>query len=129
MTEWHDLIPVSDLAPGELLESHWRGSDLLLYRSSSGECRAITGYCPHMGNYMPNGLPPNQPLSTLIENDELRCPYHGWRFNDQGQCSHIPPSQSVPSAVRKGRQIARVWPLREQMGMIQIRDETNSARA
>lgn len=122
MSEWHDLIPVSDLAPGELVESQWQGNDLLLYRTSSGLCRAITGYCPHMGNYIPNGLAPNQPLNALIESDEILCPYHGWRFNAQGQCSHIPPAQSVPPAVRLGRRVARVWLLREHMGMIQITD-------
>ena len=120
MNNWQNLNHAVNLAPGEVIEIEWRGDDLLLYRTTAGEYRAITAYCPHMGNYIPNGLAPGQSLSALLQRDELRCPYHGWRFNGEGQCTHIPQGQSVPIAVKQGRAVARHWRVREENGQIQI---------
>lgn len=120
MTNWQNLRCGVVLAPGEVIEVSWQGDDLLLYRTTAGEYRAITAYCPHMGNYIPNGLAPGQPLTALLERDELRCPFHGWRFNDEGQCTHIPQGQPVPAAVKQGRAVVRHWRVREENGQIQI---------
>jgi phenylpropionate dioxygenase-like ring-hydroxylating dioxygenase large terminal subunit len=73
-----------------------------------------------MGNYMPNGLAPREPLTELLYEDELRCPFHGWRFNGEGQCTHIPQGQPVPVMVKQGRAVARYWLIREEDGQIQI---------
>jgi 3-ketosteroid 9alpha-monooxygenase subunit A len=120
MTTWQTLMPSVLLTPGEVLEINWQGEDLLLYRTAAGACHTITAYCPHMGNYIPNGLAPGTPLAALLEHEELRCPYHGWRFNGAGQCTHIPQGQPVPVAVRQGRAVARSWRIREQGEHIQI---------
>jgi 3-ketosteroid 9alpha-monooxygenase subunit A len=113
-------MPGAQLAPGQVVETTWRDEDLLLYRTQTGECVAITAYCPHMNNYMPNGLAPGTPLAALLVHDELCCPYHGWRFNGEGRCTHIPQGQRVPPAVSRGRAVARSWPVREQGRYIQI---------
>jgi len=113
-------MPAAALDPGEVVELRWQGEDILLSRTSHGACHAITAYCPHMGNYMPNGLAAGRPLADLLEQGELCCPYHGWRFNGQGQCTHIPKGQRVPAVVRQGRPIARSWVVREHGKLIQI---------
>ena len=115
-------MPSAALAPGEVVEVTWQGGDLLLYRTAAGECQAINAYCPHMGNYIPNGLAPGKSLSALLQHDGLRCPYHGWRFNGDGQCTYIPQGQRVPEAVRRGRAVARSWLVRERGQQIQIAD-------
>ncbi len=120
MTEWQDILPSAELAPGEVVEAEWQGEDLLLYRTFAGECRAITAYCPHMGNYIPNGLAPRVPISELLHEDELRCPFHEWRFDGEGRCTHIPEGQPVPSMVRQGKPVARYWLVREAGGKIQL---------
>jgi len=120
MSKWKDLMLASALDVGEVLEVNWQGEDLLLYRSQEGECHAITAYCPHMGNYIPNGLAPGQSLGTLLEQGELRCPYHGWRFNGEGQCTHIPQGQRVPVVVKQGKPVACSWSVRERGKQIQI---------
>lgn len=113
-------MPSAALAPGDVVEMTWQGEDLLLYRTAAGECQALTAYCPHMGNYIPNGLAPGKPLAALLEQQELRCPYHGWRFNGAGQCTHIPQGQRVPEGVKQGRAVARSWRIRERQQHIQI---------
>ena len=120
MSKWQDLIPATDLAAGEVMEMEWQGEDILLFRTAAGECRAITAYCPHMGNYIPNGLAPREPISELLQEDELRCPFHEWRFDGEGRCTHIPQGQPVPAIVKQGKPVARYWLVREAEGQIQL---------
>ena len=120
MSEWQDLMPSAQLEPSAVVEVSWQGSDLLLYRTQAGKCAAISAYCPHQGNYIPNGLAPGQALTTLLVQDELRCPFHGWRFNGAGQCTHIPQGQRIPEPVKRGRPVIRHWRVREKNQQIQI---------
>ena len=120
MDDWIGVINTSDLDVGEVVEITCHGEDLLLYRTPDGQCHAVTAYCPHLNNYMPNGLPPGTPPTELLKNDELHCPYHGWRFNTAGQCIGIPQGQRVPPAVRAGRPVLRRWAVREENGMLEI---------
>ena len=126
MDEWHNLLPSADLPPGGVAACSWQDNDLLVYRTPNGDCVAMNAYCPHQGNYIPNGLPGGRPLDELLVDEEILCPFHGWRFNSAGQCSHIPPGQRVPPAVRQGRRVIRCWQLRELEQQIQICGEPAS---
>ncbi len=122
MDPWQPAIAASDLNPGQVVEISCHGEDLLLYRSGSGELTATSAYCPHMNNYMPNGLSPGAELSQLLAGDELLCPFHGWRFDREGRC-RVPAGQRVPPAVRAGRPLLRRWRVREREGVLQIGPE------
>mmetsp|Transcript_10825 Transcript_10825/g.25643 ORF Transcript_10825/g.25643 Transcript_10825/m.25643 type:complete len:203 (+) Transcript_10825:1900-2508(+) len=53
------------------------GEPLVIYRDSKDELVAMADVCPHR----------SAPLSMgYVENDELVCRYHGWRFGDDGKC-------------------------------------------
>ena len=123
MGDWHTIWPAAELRPGQVVEVSWEGEDLLLYRLASGQCRVITGYCPHMNNYIPNALPEGAELSKLLEGDQISCPWHGWLFDGEGRCTHVPTGQRVPAVVAKGWRIARCWQVREQGAHIQIGPE------
>ena len=64
------------------------GEDLVLFRTGRGELGLIGAYCPHR-------------LAPLyfgrIENDGVRCPYHGWKFAPGGKCIDMP---NVPKEYR-----------------------------
>lgn len=126
MAHWQNIMASSELAAGEVKEVEWQGQDLLLYRLASGECRATSAWCPHMRNYLPNGLPPATPLSALLSNDVLTCPWHGWRFDGLGHCTHLPAGQRVPQKVARGEIIMRCWTVREHKKMIQLGAEIQS---
>ena len=126
MSYWQNLMPSAALAPGDVVAMEWQGEDLLIYRTAAGECRAISAYCPHMGNYIPNGLAPGQALSELLQQDHVRCPFHGWCFNGEGQCVDIPQGQRVPAAVKQGRAVIRYWCLRDHDQTVQISGSRSS---
>ena len=118
MVEWEPILDSADLPVGSVREIEWQQQDLLLYRDSEGTCHAVSAYCPHMNNYMPNGLADGRELSALLIDDSLTCPWHGWRFDHRGRCTYLPPGQRAPAPVRRGAPVLKLWAVREDHGTI-----------
>ena len=79
----------------------------VIYRDSQGQVDAAVDRCPHRGASFAKGW---------VESDCLRCPYHGWAFDQQGRCVRIPADQAgvqIPSQAR----LLKVA-VREQCGFI-----------
>jgi len=67
-------LPEPDCAP---VQTRIYGEDLVAFRDSSGRVGLLEEFCPHR-------------LSSLFygrnEQDGLRCIYHGWKFDVDGNC-------------------------------------------
>jgi 5,5'-dehydrodivanillate O-demethylase len=76
--------PVGTLAE---MEQRWTkrvrilGEDLVLYRSRTGRFGLVGEHCPHRRASLAYGIP------TAAG---LRCPYHGWEFDERGSCIDQP---------------------------------------
>ena len=57
------------------------GEDLLAFRDSQGRVGVVDQYCPHRGAPLFFGR--NEELG-------LRCVYHGWKFDVDGNCVDLP---------------------------------------
>ncbi|MEO0969062.1 MAG: aromatic ring-hydroxylating dioxygenase subunit alpha [Cyanobacteria bacterium J06639_18] len=57
------------------------GVDLVLWRDSSGKVVCQAQHCPHRGASLALGK---------VVDGCLQCPYHGFRFNNQGNCTLMP---------------------------------------
>ena len=59
------------------------GEDLVAFRDTDGRVGLLDAYCPHRGAPMFFG-----------RNEEcgLRCVYHGWKFDVDGNCVDLPNS-------------------------------------
>lgn len=57
------------------------GEDLVLFRDSEGELGLISRACPHRGADLCYGR---------LEDNGLRCSFHGWHFDRKGQCVEQP---------------------------------------
>ena len=57
------------------------GEKLVLFRDSEGELGLIERACPHRGADLCFGR---------LEDNGLRCPFHGWHFDRTGQCVEQP---------------------------------------
>jgi 5,5'-dehydrodivanillate O-demethylase oxygenase subunit len=97
LTQVSPGMPMGDLmrrywqpvaASAELDDSPFRtkgirilGEDLVLYRDRSGQLGLIARYCPHRRVDLAIGV---------VEQDGLRCQYHGWKFDANGTCVEQP---------------------------------------
>jgi phenylpropionate dioxygenase-like ring-hydroxylating dioxygenase large terminal subunit len=80
---------------------------LLAFRDSSGKLGLIDEFCPHRGASLWFG-----------RNEEcgIRCPYHGWKFDINGQCLEV-PSEPAESGYAKKIKLTS-YPVIEKGGVI-----------
>jgi phthalate 4,5-dioxygenase oxygenase subunit len=57
------------------------GEDLIAFRDTDGRVGLVDAYCPHRGAPMFFGR---------NEENGLRCVYHGWKFDADGECVDLP---------------------------------------
>ena len=83
------------------------GEDLVLFRDETGGLGLIGRHCPHRGADMCYGR---------LEDNGLRCPFHGWHFDRTGQCVEQP---GEPAGSRMHEQIrATAYPVQERNGIV-----------
>lgn len=91
------------------------GEDRVIYRGESGHAFMVEAYCPHMGTHMAaNTTSYVIKDSKHVEGDNIRCPYHGWRFGPGGECNEIPYS---PKAIPK-RACLKTYAMVEKAGCL-----------
>ncbi|MFK7856640.1 MAG: Rieske 2Fe-2S domain-containing protein [Granulosicoccus sp.] len=97
-----ELLQARPVVPVRLL-----GEDLVLFRDEQGELGLIGRACPHRGADLCFGR---------LEGAGLRCPFHGWQFNRQGQCLEQ-PGEPVGSTMHE-RVSTSAYPVVEKNGII-----------
>jgi 5,5'-dehydrodivanillate O-demethylase oxygenase subunit len=78
---WQPVALSADLRPGHALPIRVMGQDLTLYRADGGAPHAVGFRCAHRGMLLSAGF---------VEGDAIRCSYHGWKYDGQGQCVEQP---------------------------------------
>ena len=78
---WHPIAAASDLDLDPVRPVRLLGESLTLFRSERGELGLIGERCAHRGISMAYGIP---------QENGLRCAYHGWTYNAQGQVVDMP---------------------------------------
>ncbi len=85
-----------------------QGAPLVLFRGEGGKPAALMDRCPHR----------NVPLSLgRVRDGQLECAYHGWRFDNGGQCRAIPGLLGEPGARSR---CATTYATREQDGFVWV---------
>src|SRR3954471_18250552 len=57
------------------------GEDLVLFRNGQEQLGVVALHCSHRGTSLEYGR---------VEDDGIRCPYHGWLYANSGQCLDQP---------------------------------------
>jgi len=83
------------------------GERLVLWRDASGRALAMRDRCPHRGAALSAGR---------IRDGQLECPYHGFRFDSQGQCVRM-PCEGRTARIPSGMEVS-VRTLREAHGLV-----------
>ncbi len=81
---------------------------IVIYRDSNGKINALEDRCPHRQVKLSHGK---------VITDAIECTYHGWQFNNKGECTLIPylaSHQKLPSCS------IEVYPAKELNGFIWI---------
>jgi len=102
---WQPVYHSVDLRPGRPVPLRILGEDFTLYRGEAGGVHLVEPRCPHRGTRLAAGH---------VEGEDLRCFYHGWKFDSKGQCIEQPAEESFFA-----RNVCiRSWPVREYLGFV-----------
>ena len=73
---WHPVYRSEDLKPGWAKPIKIMSENFTLYRGESGAAHVIAFQCAHRGLQLSVGW---------VEDDCIRCRYHGWKYDATGQ--------------------------------------------
>jgi phenylpropionate dioxygenase-like ring-hydroxylating dioxygenase large terminal subunit len=83
------------------------GQRLVFWRSGDGQLHAQQDRCPHLGAALSTGT---------LQNDTLECPFHGFRYDRNGVCRHI-PALGQDARIPPGLTLP-TFPVREAHGLV-----------
>ncbi len=110
MDVWYAGAMSSQVQVGKMYSQVILGQPVVFYRDSKGQAHALRNICPHRGIPFSYGR---------VVDDQVECPYHGWKFNCEGTCTEIPsllPDQGVEPAKIK----VKTYPVLERAGLVWI---------
>ena len=79
---WVPILESRDLSVRRVMSLIRFDKQLVVYRDSNGCSHVFDAYCPHLGA--------NIAIGGTVDDNDIRCPFHGWTFNSNGQCSGVP---------------------------------------
>ena len=102
---WQPIYVSDELKAGCAVPVHIMGEGFTLYRGESGAPYVVDFRCAHRGTQLSVGW---------VEEDCIRCFYHGWKYDGTGQCVEQPAeSESFAQKVT-----IRSFPTQEYLGLI-----------
>jgi 5,5'-dehydrodivanillate O-demethylase len=102
---WQPVAVSRDVASGKAKFLRILGEDLTLYRGASGRAYLVAARCAHRLTLLHTGW---------VEGEEIRCIYHGWKYDGAGQCVERPAEDDIgPPKIK----IAS-YPVHEYCGLV-----------
>lgn len=103
---WYMACWPSEIADGKVVARTILGEPVAIYRQADGGVAALEDRCCHR----------LAPLSMgRIEGNDLRCMYHGLKFDPAGQCNEVPGQDRIPPSLK-----VRAYPAVEKQGVVWI---------
>ncbi len=104
---WYSVGRGHELIDGEVKRVFAFDRELALFRTRSGKAVVTDAFCPHLGAHLG--------VNGRVVGESIRCPFHGWRYDTDGQCVEIPYCEEIPS-----RAEIRTWHVSETNGDIMV---------
>jgi 5,5'-dehydrodivanillate O-demethylase len=106
---WQPIGGASELETNPIKPIRLFGENLVLYKDRSGTFGLVDRHCPHRRADMSYGW---------VEDQGIRCSYHGWRYDQTGACREQPYEDTVnPKPSKAGCEI-KAYPVRELAGLL-----------
>lgn len=102
---WQPIARSADLQPGRPVRAAFANEHFTLYRGEHGNLALLDDRCPHRQTSLSFGW---------VEDDCIRCLYHGWVFDPTGQCIEQPAENAAFAAKIK----IRAYPVHEYLGLV-----------
>jgi phenylpropionate dioxygenase-like ring-hydroxylating dioxygenase large terminal subunit len=103
VAEWSDKVAENPVRVKML------GQQFVLFRDSEGVAHCLSDTCLHRGGSLSQGR---------VINGNVACPYHGWQYDGDGQCTYIPSEGADCKIPDKAR--VDSYPTQEHYGMIWV---------
>ena len=106
---WTPVLPLTELTSNPVA-AELAGERIVLFRGEGKDWHALLDRCPHRGAALS--------LGDITPDGELRCRYHGWRYDGRGRCTMVPLNELNDAARDKIR--ATALPTRRIAGAIWV---------
>lgn len=107
---WMPIAGASEFDTTPVKPIRLMGEDLTLYKDLSGNYGLVDRHCAHRRADMSYGF---------VEQVGLRCNYHGWLYDETGQCIEQPYEDTAhPNTRLKERCKLKAYPVKELAGML-----------
>ncbi|MFE2997110.1 Rieske 2Fe-2S domain-containing protein [Nocardia sp. NPDC059246] len=105
-TSYWQIAFSRDLGPESVIPLRVLERDVVLWRDSQGIVHCTAAHCAHLGANLGYG--------GEVVGDTIRCPFHAWRYDAEGNVSHVPGVAGTP----KVRQCLPTYRVIERYGAI-----------
>lgn len=102
---WQPVSLSDAVGPGRAIPIKVLGEEFTLYRGEGGTPHLVAGRCAHRNTQLSLGW---------IEGDCIRCFYHGWKYDEHGQC--VEQAAEAPGFAAKVQLPS--YPVREYLGLV-----------
>jgi phenylpropionate dioxygenase-like ring-hydroxylating dioxygenase large terminal subunit len=104
---WYPIAASTDVSNEKPHRTEVLGVKLVAYRDDSGAAHVLADTCVHRGGSLGKGW---------VRDNCVVCPYHGWRFDKDGQCVGIPTlatGEHIPARAKVDS-----YPVQEKYGIV-----------
>ena len=91
------------------LKAKMLGQDFVVFRGKDGKLACLSDICIHRGASLSEGQ---------VQQGEVECPYHGWTFNPEGNCTRIPSLANDTNVPKRAR--VDSYPVQEKFGWVWV---------
>jgi 5,5'-dehydrodivanillate O-demethylase oxygenase subunit len=102
---WQPVFAARQLEPGRAVPIRVMGEDFTLFRGTSGKAQVLAHRCAHRRAQLSIGW---------VEEDRIRCRFHGWTYDASGQCVEQ-PAEPDPFC---GKIRIPSYPTEEHLGLV-----------
>lgn len=88
---WYPILRSAELHDKPACVTRF-GEDFAVWRDGAGRPHVFENRCPHRGAKLSQGK---------AQGNELACAYHGWRFDEHGECVAMPLEAAASAGVRR----------------------------
>jgi 5,5'-dehydrodivanillate O-demethylase len=107
---WMPVAGISEFDTRSTKPLRLMGEDLVLYKDLGGAYGLVDRRCAHRRADLAYGM---------VEQQGLRCNYHGWRFDAAGHCVERPfEATAIPGDPGKDRIALKAYPVKLLAGMV-----------